>query len=77
VDIGFGYQLWKRDWAKMKPHHPFKFSRDAWLSVEVFNLLEVSNVASNTWIKTVTDEQFAIPNFLTSRRINLRLRVDI
>lgn len=77
VDIGFGYQLWKRDWAKMKPHHPFKFSRDAWLSVEVFNMLEVSNVASNTWIKTVTDEQFAIPNFLTSRRINLRLRVDI
>lgn len=77
VDIGFGYQLWKRDWNKMKPHHPFKFSRDAWLNVEVFNLLEVSNVANNTWIKTVTDEQFAIPNFLTSRRINLRLRVDI
>jgi len=77
VDIGFGYQLWKRDWGKMKPHHPFKFSRDAWLSVEVFNLLEVANVANNTWIKTITDEQFAIPNFLTSRRINLRLRVDI
>jgi len=77
VDIGFGYQLWKRDWASNKPHHPFKFSRDAWLSVEVFNLLEVSNVANNIWIKTVLDEQFAIPNFLTSRRINLRLRVDI
>ena len=77
VDIGFGYQLWKRDWKSMKPHHPFRFSRDAWLSVEVFNLLEVSNVANNTWIKTITDEQFAIPNFLTSRRINLRLRVEI
>ncbi|MEM9545824.1 MAG: TonB-dependent receptor [Bacteroidota bacterium] len=77
VDIGFGYQLWKRDWGKMKPHHPFRFSRDAWFSVEVFNLLEVSNVANNTWIKTITGEQFAIPNFLTSRRINLRLRVDI
>jgi hypothetical protein len=77
VDIGFGYQLWKDDWKDKKPHHPFKFSRNSWLSVEVFNLLEVSNVASNTWIKTVTDQQFAIPNFLTSRRINLRLRVDI
>ena len=77
VDIGFGYQLWKKDWAKLKPHHPFKFAQEAWLSVEVFNMLEVSNVANNTWIKTVTDEQFAIPNFLTSRRINLRLRVDI
>jgi hypothetical protein len=77
VDIGFGYQLWKEDWKNKRPHHPFKFSKNAWLSVEVFNMLEVSNVASNTWIKTVTDEQFAIPNFLTSRRINLRLRVEI
>jgi len=77
VDIGFGYQLWKEDWKNKRPHHPFKFSKNAWLSVEVFNMLEVSNVASNTWIKTVTDQQFAIPNFLTSRRINLRLRVEI
>ena len=77
VDIGFGYQLWKEDWKDKRPHHPFKFSRNAWLSLEVFNMLEVSNVASNTWIKTVTDQQFAIPNFLTSRRINLRLRVEI
>jgi len=77
VDIGFGYQLWKEDWASKKPHHPFKFSRNTWLSVEVFNMLEVANVANNTWIKTILDEQFAIPNYLTSRRINLRLRVDI
>ncbi len=77
VDIGFGYQLWKEDWKNKRPHHPFKFSKNAWLSVEVFNMLEVANVANNTWIKTVTDEQFAIPNFLTSRRINLRLRVEI
>lgn len=77
VDIGFGYQLWKEDWKNKRPHHPFKFSKNAWLSLEVFNMLEVSNVASNTWIKTVTDQQFAIPNFLTSRRINLRLRVEI
>lgn len=77
VDIGFGYQLWKEEWKNNRPHHPFKFSRNTWLSVEVFNLLEVANVASNTWIKTVTDQQFAIPNYLTSRRINLRIRVEI
>jgi len=77
VDIGFGYQLWKDDWKNKRPHHPFKFSKNAWLSFEVFNMLEVANVASNTWIKTVTDQQFAIPNFLTSRRLNLRLRVDL
>ena len=76
VDIGFGYQLWKEEWFAMKPHHPLRFAKNAWLNIEVFNLLEVSNVANNIWIKTFTGEQFAIPNFLTSRRINLRMRVD-
>lgn len=76
VDIGFGYQLWKSDWKSKKPKHPLKFTESAWLSLEVFNLLEVANVANNTWIKTITNTQFAIPNFLTSRRINLRLKFD-
>ncbi|MEE9439893.1 MAG: carboxypeptidase-like regulatory domain-containing protein [Saprospiraceae bacterium] len=77
VDIGFGYQIWKSDWKKRRPHHPFSFSKNAWFSLEVFNMLEVANVASNTWIKTVTNSQYAIPNYLTSRRVNLRLRIDI
>jgi len=76
VDIGFGYQLWKSEWISKKPRHPLRFSRNAWISLEVFNLLEVANVANNTWIKTITNRQFAIPNFLTSRRINLRLKFD-
>jgi len=77
VDIGFGYQLWKSEWRKNKPKHPLRFAQNAWLSLEVFNLLEVANVANNTWIKTITNSQFAIPNFLTSRRINLRVRFDL
>ena len=76
VDIGFGFQLWKSDWAKKKPRHPLRFTEAAWLSLEVFNLLEVANVANNTWIKSITNTQFAIPNFLTSRRINLRVKFD-
>ncbi|MBK8633486.1 MAG: hypothetical protein IPN72_07940 [Saprospiraceae bacterium] len=44
--------------------------------MEVFNLLKVQNPASNTWIKTITNDQYAISNNLTSRRINLRLRFD-
>ena len=76
LDIGFGYQLWKEDWLSDKPFHPLRFAKNAWLSLEVFNLLEVQNVASNTWIKTIGSQQFAIPNYLTSRRINLRVRME-
>lgn len=76
VDIGFAYQLFDADKAREKPDHWLNFTRNAWISLEVFNLMQVQNQASNTWIKTVFDQQYAIPNFLTSRRINLRMRVD-
>ena len=76
VDIGFSVLLWDRDWRRNKPHHPLRFTRTTWLSLEVFNLMKVQNVASNTWIKTLFLQYYAIPNYLTSRRINLRLKVD-
>ncbi|MEM9822046.1 MAG: TonB-dependent receptor, partial [Bacteroidota bacterium] len=76
VDIGFSILLWDQAWRARKSRHPLRFSRSTWLSLEIFNLMKVANVASNTWIKTVTNTQYAIPNFLTSRRINLRLKMD-
>lgn len=77
VDIGFSYQLWEDEWRNKKPNHPLRFAKNAWLSLEVFNILGVENTASNTWIKSITNNQFAIPNRLTSRRINLRFRLDL
>jgi hypothetical protein len=76
VDIGFAIMLWDEDRLQEKPNHFLRFSRNTWLSLEVFNLMAVQNVASNTWIKTIFDQQYAIPNYLTSRRINLRLRME-
>lgn len=76
VDIGFSVLLWNQDWRERKPNHFLRFTRNAWVSLEVFNLLKVSNEASNTWVKTFDDKQYAIPNYLTGRRLNLRVRVD-
>lgn len=76
VDIGFSVLLWNEEWKERKTKHPLRFSRNTWLSLEVFNLMQVQNQASNTWIKTIFSQQFAIPNYLTSRRINLRLKMD-
>lgn len=76
ADIGFSVALWEESRRARKPNHWLRFSRSAWLSLEVFNLLGVQNVASNTWIKTIFQQQYAVPNFLTSRRINLRARMD-
>ena len=76
VDIGFSTQLWKEDWKERKPKHFLAFTKNTWLSLEIYNLLQVQNAASNTWIKTIFNQQYAVRNFLTSRRINLKLRMD-
>ncbi|MEM9889118.1 MAG: TonB-dependent receptor, partial [Bacteroidota bacterium] len=76
VDIGFSYALWDAERRASSPKHFLRFSESAWISLEIFNMMQVQNVASNTWIKTVFNQQYAIPNYLTSRRINLRLRFD-
>jgi len=76
VDIGFSYQIWNADKKDSHPYHAFRFTRNTWISFEVFNLLQISNVGSNTWIKTVGNQQYAIPNFLTSRRVNLRFKME-
>ncbi|MEZ4943289.1 MAG: carboxypeptidase-like regulatory domain-containing protein [Saprospiraceae bacterium] len=76
VDIGFGFQLWKQEWRNRRPKHFLRFTRNTWASLEVFNLLKVANEASNTWIKAITNVQYAIPNYLTGRRVNFRVRMD-
>jgi len=64
VDIGFGFQLWKQAWRSRRPNHFLRFTRDTWASLEVFNLMKVANEASNTWIKTIENTQYAIPKVL-------------
>lgn len=76
VDIGFSFRLWSRAWEQERPHNLFRITRDSWLSLEVFNLLQVRNEASRTWIKTIFLQQYAIPNYLSSRRLNVKLRCE-
>ncbi len=76
ADIGFSLKIWDETWKERKPRNPFRFTRNAWLSLEIFNLMDVQNEASRTWIKTIFNQQYAIPNHLTSRRINLRWRAE-
>jgi hypothetical protein len=76
ADLGFSYQLWDKAWLARRPHHLLKFAESSWLSVEIFNMLQVQNVASNTWFKSIYNVQYAIPNYLTSRRINLKYKIN-
>ena len=46
--------------------HPLRSLRGIWLSFEVFNLMDVRNVANNTWVKDFSNRSFAIPSQIPS-----------
>lgn len=77
VDIGFSYQLWDEENREEKPNHIFRFTRKTYIGLEVFNLMDVQNVASVNWVKDFNNINYYFPINLTSRRINLRLRMDL
>lgn len=75
IDIGMSYQLAGGTDPVMDRgflHH----LKNIWIGVDVFNLLDISNVSSYLWITDVHERSFAVPNYLTGRRFNLRLIVD-
>ena len=75
VDIGFSVVL-KKEREKNKKFNPFNFSKSAWISLEAFNLLDIDNTVSYLWIQDIGGTQFAVPNYLTSRQLNLKLHLS-
>lgn len=74
VDAGFAYNVIKES-RKMKSKNFFNNVKDMWIFLEVFNLLQVQNTVSYTWIQDVTGDRYAIPNYLTNRQLNLRMQI--
>ncbi len=72
VDIGFSKLLISEE-SKRSENSPFRHFESLWITAEVFNLLEINNTISYMWIKDVENRLFAIPNYLTSRLINIKL----
>ena len=69
VDIGFSKQFIGAEGQRQK----WLGMHDLWLSLEVFNLLNVNNVVDHTWVQDVRGRYYAIPDFLSPRRFNLKL----
>lgn len=51
----------------------FKHLTDLWLSLEVFNVLDINNTVSYFWVSSIYGDQYAVPNYLTGRKFNLKL----
>lgn len=73
VDIGFSYLLLGEKKKFVGPKNPLKYFKSIWISLEVFNLLGTNNTLSYLWISDITNRQYAVPNYLTARRLNAKI----
>ena len=67
ADIGMSYRLLDNDKRTRK-----SIFRNIWLGIDCLNLLGINNVNSYYWVTDVTSQQYAVPNYLTGRQINVR-----
>lgn len=66
VDVGFSRVMFSDD-----------NDRDGLISLEVFNILGINNTINHNWIQDVNGRYYAVPNFLTGRRVNLKVTFTI
>jgi hypothetical protein len=74
VDIGLSKQIIGRNTSFSKKN-PFRVFHSMWISLEVFNLLQISNTVSYQWITDINGRQYSVPNYLTPRQFNLKLQM--
>lgn len=76
LDIGLSYGLLTQE-PDGRRHDGFWGNfKSIWLSADIFNLFDISNVSSYYWVTDVNNIQYAVPNYLTRRQINFKLTVD-
>jgi len=72
VDLGVSYVL--IDATRPKEEGVFKYFKELTLGAEIFNIFDVQNSISNTFVRDVyTKVQYSIPNYLSPRVFNVRL----
>ncbi|MBS3913826.1 MAG: TonB-dependent receptor [Bacteroidetes bacterium] len=76
LDLGLSKVLFTDSMGIRLKRKYFKNVKEAWISLEVFNLLGINNVIAYSWVKDVNNNTYGVPEYLTGRRLNLRLHLS-
>lgn len=75
VDIGFSKQLISEA-SSFSQRTPLRYIRNMYVSVDVFNLLNIPNTISYTWVKYIDNRYYGVNNYLTPRYVNVKLVME-
>ncbi len=72
VDIGFSKEI-IGEHTRFSSKNPLRAFKSLWLTAEILNLLQRNNTVSYTWVTDINGRQYAVPNYLTPRQLNVKL----
>ena len=72
VDIGFSKEI-IGEHTRFSSKNPLRVFKSLWLTAEILNLLQRNNTISYTWVTDINGRQYAVPNYLTPRQLNVKL----
>ena len=75
VDIGMSYRLLDNEDRHYRTGAR-RYFKNIWLGIDAFNILGINNVNSYYWVKDINNYNYAVPNYLTGRRINARILME-
>ena len=75
VDIGFSKQLISEA-SSFSKGNPLRYVKNMYVSLDVFNLLNINNMISYTWVKYIDNYYYGAPNYLTPRYVNVKLVME-
>ena len=83
ADIGMSFRAYGE--SKIESPYPImnstesrkRWAKNVWVGIDCLNLFGINNVNSYYWITDVTSQQYAVPNYLTGRQVNLRVLIEL
>lgn len=75
TDIGLSWQFIDEA-TRLGKKKAIHFINAAYLTFEITNLFNYSNVLSYTWVADINNQYYAIPNYLSPRMFNVKLRFE-
>lgn len=76
MDCGLSYEIVGGEKRGVIKRDIWRHFKSVVVGLDCFNLLDISNVSGYYWVTDVNGIQYAVPNYLTRRQLNLRFSAE-
>lgn len=76
VDLGFSWLILGEDFSIRNRNSALRAFKNIWLGMDIFNIFDMQNTNTYYWVSDVYNQQYAVPNYLTGRQLNVKLLAE-